>query len=184
MNVTDTLSVKVYDPTFTELSIVVVERTQKIPKFEQDELALIELRTSRTWVHIRQCNQYLKPRALLKGVLIWKVQVIPEQREFAQCETRYSVVFRQVYFITITSYSVTYHTLHLLIHIFRFDESGVARAKKTSWYNALYPSYKSRSEDFKKTFSSLPSNERLIVGKNFISIYRCWKWSLPDEPHM
>ena len=41
----------------------------------------------------------------------------------------------------------------------------MARAKKTSWYNALYPSYKSRTEDFKKIFSTLPSNERLIVGK-------------------
>ena len=45
------------------------------------------------------------------------------------------------------------------------DEAGVLRAKKTSWYNALYPSYKSRSEDFKKIFTTLPSNERLIVGK-------------------
>ena len=45
------------------------------------------------------------------------------------------------------------------------DEPGVQRAKKTSWYNALYPSYKSRSEDFKKIFTTLPSNERLIVGK-------------------
>eukprot|EP00093_Oithona_nana_P002337 02337.XXX_54125_68135_1 [CDS] Oithona nana genome sequencing. len=43
------------------------------------------------------------------------------------------------------------------------DEAGVVRAKKTSWYNALYPSYKSRSEDFKKIFTTLPSNERLIV---------------------
>jgi len=43
------------------------------------------------------------------------------------------------------------------------EEPGVQRAKKTSWYNALYPSYKSRSEDFKKTFSNLPSGERLIV---------------------
>merc|ERR1712223_1760227 len=42
-------------------------------------------------------------------------------------------------------------------------ETGVARAKKTSWYNAVYPSYKSRSEDFKKIFTSLPSSERLIV---------------------
>ena len=47
------------------------------------------------------------------------------------------------------------------------EEPGVQRAKKTSWYNALYPSYKSRSEDFKKTFSNLPSGERLIVGKGF-----------------
>ena len=48
------------------------------------------------------------------------------------------------------------------------DEAGVVRAKKTSWYNALYPSYKSRSEDFKKIFTTLPSNERLIVGKFFV----------------
>ena len=44
-------------------------------------------------------------------------------------------------------------------------ETGVARAKKTSWYNAVYPSYKSRTEDFKKIFTTLPSNERLIAGE-------------------
>lgn len=37
------------------------------------------------------------------------------------------------------------------------------RAKKSSWYNALYPTYKSRSEDFKKIFTALPQDERLIV---------------------
>lgn len=38
------------------------------------------------------------------------------------------------------------------------------RAKKKAWYNVLYPSYKSRTEDFKKLFN-LPEDERLIVGK-------------------
>ncbi len=44
----------------------------------------------------------------------------------------------------------------------------MARAKKTSWYNSLYPSYKSRSEDFKKIFATLPSSERLIAGENYL----------------
>lgn len=40
------------------------------------------------------------------------------------------------------------------------------RAKKTPWYNAIYPSYKSRTEDFKKLFreiSNTGDDERLIV---------------------
>ncbi|XP_037042706.1 protein Aster-B-like isoform X2 [Bradysia coprophila] len=37
------------------------------------------------------------------------------------------------------------------------------RAKKKSWYNVLYPSYKSRSEDFKKLFKDVPDDERLVV---------------------
>ena len=37
--------------------------------------------------------------------------------------------------------------------------------KKSSWYNAFNPSYKSRVQDFKKTFPTLPSDERLIVGE-------------------
>ncbi|KAG5679735.1 hypothetical protein PVAND_009279 [Polypedilum vanderplanki] len=36
------------------------------------------------------------------------------------------------------------------------------KAKKKSWYNVIYPSYKSRSEDFKKLFK-LPEDERLLV---------------------
>lgn len=39
------------------------------------------------------------------------------------------------------------------------------RAKKKSWYNVLYPNYKSRSQDFKKLFKEVPNDERLIVGK-------------------
>ena len=39
------------------------------------------------------------------------------------------------------------------------------KRKKSPWYNALYPSYKSRSEDFKKIFTKLPEGERLIVGE-------------------
>lgn len=39
------------------------------------------------------------------------------------------------------------------------------RAKKKSWYSVLYPSYKSRSEDFKKLFKGVPDDERLVVGK-------------------
>ncbi|KAJ6648303.1 Protein Aster-B [Pseudolycoriella hygida] len=37
------------------------------------------------------------------------------------------------------------------------------RAKKKSWYSVLYPSYKSRSEDFKKLFKGVPDDERLVV---------------------
>lgn len=38
------------------------------------------------------------------------------------------------------------------------------KAKKKAWYNVIYPSYKSRSEDFKKLFD-IPEDERLLVGK-------------------
>lgn len=38
------------------------------------------------------------------------------------------------------------------------------KAKKKAWYNVIYPSYKSRTEDFKKLFN-LPEDERLLVGK-------------------
>ncbi|XP_013117094.2 protein Aster-B isoform X1 [Stomoxys calcitrans] len=37
------------------------------------------------------------------------------------------------------------------------------RAKKKSWYNVLYPNYKSRSQEFKRLFKEIPVNERLIV---------------------
>ncbi|XP_066154855.1 protein Aster-B-like isoform X1 [Euwallacea fornicatus] len=35
--------------------------------------------------------------------------------------------------------------------------------KKYSWFNSLYPTYKSRSEDFKKLFGEVPTDERLVV---------------------
>lgn len=41
------------------------------------------------------------------------------------------------------------------------------RAKKKSWYNVIYPNYKSRAEDFKKLFKDVPNDERLIVGELF-----------------
>lgn len=44
------------------------------------------------------------------------------------------------------------------------------RAKKKSWYNVIYPNYKSRAEDFKKLFKDVPNDERLIVGKFNISM--------------
>jgi hypothetical protein len=37
--------------------------------------------------------------------------------------------------------------------------------KKSSWYNVLYPTYKTRSEGFKRIFRDLPLDERLVVGK-------------------
>jgi hypothetical protein len=39
------------------------------------------------------------------------------------------------------------------------------KAKKKNWYNVIYPSYKSRTEDFKKLFN-IPEDERLLVGKS------------------
>lgn len=39
------------------------------------------------------------------------------------------------------------------------------RAKKKAWYNVIYPSYKSRSEDYKKLFN-VPDDERLVVGES------------------
>lgn len=35
--------------------------------------------------------------------------------------------------------------------------------KKSSWFNSLYPTYKSRSEDLKKLFIEVPGEERLVV---------------------
>lgn len=40
--------------------------------------------------------------------------------------------------------------------------------KKSSWYNVLYPTYKSRSEDFKRIFKDVPDDERLVVGWCFV----------------
>lgn len=37
--------------------------------------------------------------------------------------------------------------------------------KKAPWYSALYPTYKSRSDDFKRIFKDIPTDERLVVGK-------------------
>ncbi|XP_014471147.1 PREDICTED: GRAM domain-containing protein 1B-like isoform X3 [Dinoponera quadriceps] len=34
--------------------------------------------------------------------------------------------------------------------------------KKSSWYNVLYPTYKSRSEDFRRIFKDVPDDERLV----------------------
>lgn len=39
------------------------------------------------------------------------------------------------------------------------------RVKRKSWYNVIYPSYKSRAETFKKLFKEVPENQRLIVGR-------------------
>uniref|UniRef100_A0A1B6K091 VASt domain-containing protein n=1 Tax=Homalodisca liturata TaxID=320908 RepID=A0A1B6K091_9HEMI len=35
--------------------------------------------------------------------------------------------------------------------------------KKAPWYSALYPTYKTRSEDFKRIFKDIPPEERLVV---------------------
>lgn len=41
--------------------------------------------------------------------------------------------------------------------------SGNRTKKKSSWYNALYPTYKSRSAGFKRIFKDVPVEERLVV---------------------
>ncbi|CAB0009308.1 unnamed protein product [Nesidiocoris tenuis] len=44
------------------------------------------------------------------------------------------------------------------------DKKKVDRAKKkTPWYNAFNPTYKSRNEDFKRIFKDIPPEERLVV---------------------
>ena len=60
---------------------------------------------------------------------------------------------------------------HLQFSLFFLEASSTSLAsadsvarKKSSWYNAFNPNYKRRAEDFKKTFPTLPSDERLIVG--------------------
>lgn len=51
--------------------------------------------------------------------------------------------------------------------VFEKSKSGSKisnRVKLTSWYNVIYPSYKSRAEQFKKLFKDVPDDQRLIVG--------------------
>ncbi len=48
--------------------------------------------------------------------------------------------------------------------------NGVRKKKSSSsWKNTLYPTYKSRSIEFKKLFTGLAPEERLIVGNSFLS---------------
>ena len=58
----------------------------------------------------------------------------------------------------------------LLLYYFKFQNvsASLKPGKKKSWYNALYPTYKSRADDFKKIFSALPQEEKLIVGRHKI----------------
>lgn len=42
-------------------------------------------------------------------------------------------------------------------------ESSNIHRIKSRWYNALYPTYKSRLEEFKMTFLNIPDDERLVV---------------------
>lgn len=39
------------------------------------------------------------------------------------------------------------------------------KKKSKSWYSVFYPSYKSRSADFRKLFKEVPDDERLLVGE-------------------
>lgn len=48
------------------------------------------------------------------------------------------------------------------------------RAKKKAWYSAIYPSYKSRSEDFKKLFN-VQKDEQLVVGESNVN------WNIPKR---
>ena len=45
-----------------------------------------------------------------------------------------------------------------------FQKKPPPSKKRSAWYNAFYPSYKSRHEEFKKIFGDL-AGERLIVGE-------------------
>lgn len=45
------------------------------------------------------------------------------------------------------------------------------RVKRKAWYNAIYPSYKTRSETFKRLFKDVPDDQRLIVGGFSFQIY-------------
>ena len=44
------------------------------------------------------------------------------------------------------------------------------KKSRKAWYNVLNPTYKSRSEELKRTFKELPNDERLIVGKKKILV--------------
>ncbi|KAF3428069.1 hypothetical protein E2986_09009 [Frieseomelitta varia] len=46
------------------------------------------------------------------------------------------------------------------------------RNKKKSWYHVLYPTYKSRSDDFRRIFKDVPDDERLVVGCKYVCITR------------
>ncbi|XP_022906025.1 protein Aster-B isoform X2 [Onthophagus taurus] len=43
------------------------------------------------------------------------------------------------------------------------DRKDTRTKKKSAWYNVLYPTYKSRSEDYKRIFKEVPDDERLVV---------------------
>ncbi|GAB6027433.1 hypothetical protein CHUAL_001696 [Chamberlinius hualienensis] len=45
----------------------------------------------------------------------------------------------------------------------RDKKSSDKKRKSSSWYNVLNPTYKSKTEDFKRLFRDLPDSERLIV---------------------
>ncbi|KAG8292539.1 Protein Aster-B [Homalodisca vitripennis] len=72
--------------------------------------------------------------------------------------------------------------------------------KKAPWYSALYPTYKTRSEDFKRIFKDIPPEERLVVdyscaiqreilihgriyaSQNFLCFYaNIFRWETQDD---
>lgn len=50
------------------------------------------------------------------------------------------------------------------------DSKSSDKKSNKAWYKMLNPTYKSRSEDLKRLFKDLPSDERLIVGLYLISL--------------
>lgn len=50
------------------------------------------------------------------------------------------------------------------------------KAKKKAWYSVLYPSYKSRAEDFKKLFKDVPDDERLVVGESLSVVNKTFRY--------
>ncbi|XP_076756914.1 protein Aster-B [Xylocopa sonorina] len=49
------------------------------------------------------------------------------------------------------------------LHDGKKETRSSERNKKKSWYHVLYPTYKSRSDDFKRIFKDVPDDERLVV---------------------
>lgn len=47
----------------------------------------------------------------------------------------------------------------------RKESRSSDKKSNKAWYKMLNPTYKSRSEDLKRLFKDLPSDERLIVGE-------------------
>lgn len=52
----------------------------------------------------------------------------------------------------------------------RKESRSSDKKSNKAWYKMLNPTYKSRSEELKRLFKELPSDERLIVGESCLSL--------------